>query len=73
MSVEKLKSFKSSILNSDNELASVCINADERGMVAQYTLARFHQSFTEISTILMGSESDVPFGCFPAFFQLGAI
>ena len=61
MSVEKLKSFKSSIFNSDNELASVCINADERSMVGQYTLAWFHQRFPEILTILMGGESDVPF------------
>ena len=74
MSAEKMKSLKSLALDQGNNLALYCINADEWGMIGQYTLAFFHQRFNELE-----EESATPFGCIPSFnffgdiFQLGAI
>ena len=55
------------------------INADERGMVGEYTLAWFHRRFMELSVRLLEREGNIPFGCIPVFnffgdiFQLGVI
>ena len=79
MSAERMKALKALVMNSDDKIKLFCINADERGMIDQQTLAWFHQRFCELSNLLLDKESDVPFGCIPTFnlfgdiFQLGAI
>ena len=79
MSAERMKAIKALVMNSDDKIKLFCINADERGMIGQKTLAWFHQRFCELSNLLLDKESDVPFGCIPTFnlfgdiFQLGAI
>ena len=55
----------------------MCINADEKGMAWEHTLAWFHRRFMELFVRLLEREGNIQFGFIPGFnffgdiFQLG--